>query len=65
MSLQLYYKQLRLETYEFGMHSSGCQALTMTSMCFKCLRYLQGLLKVKVHKSFIKLMVIIIQWVII
>jgi hypothetical protein len=64
-SLQLYWKQLLLKTYGFDIHSLGCLGCTMTSMFCKGHRYLEGLLKVKAHKSIIILMVMIIHCVII
>ena len=42
----------------------GCQARIMISMFFKDLLYLQGLLKVTVHRLITTSMGMIIQWVI-
>jgi accessory gene regulator protein AgrB len=64
-SLQLYWKQLLLKTYGFGIHSLECLGCTMTSMFYNGHRYLEGLLKVKAHKSITILMVMIIHCVVI
>ena len=53
-----------LKIFGFSMHSLGCQARTIISMFFEDLLYLQGLLKVTVHRLITASMGMIIQWVI-